>query len=208
VFGALEIKPLDRTLDRYPPLVLASTSRYRKELLERLRVTFTVASPDADETPRPGESCAALALRLAEAKTRSLHRHFPAALIIGSDQVCDLGGMPLGKPGRFAVALRQLQALRGQTVTFHTAVALLDTRDGRLRIANIPTTVRFRTLNDDQLARYLELEQPYDCAGSAKVESLGIVLAEAIDSSDPTALIGLPLIALTGQLIDAGYALF
>ena len=202
----MEIKPLDRALDRNPPLVLASTSRYRKDLLDRLRVRFTVASPEADETPNPGESCEALALRLAEAKARSLHRRYPAALIIGSDQVCDLGGKPLGKPGRFSVALRQLQAMRGQSVTFHTAVALFDARNGRLQIANVPTTVRFRTLNDDQLARYLELEQPYDCAGSAKVESLGIVLAESIESTDPTALIGLPLIALTGQLIDAGYA--
>jgi septum formation protein len=208
LYCALEIKPLDRALDRNPPLVLASTSPYRKELLERLRVRFTVASPDTDETPLPGESCAALALRLAESKARSLSGRYRDALIIGSDQVADLGGKPLGKPGRFSVALRQLQAMRGRTVVFHTAVALFDARDDRLRIASVPTTVAFRTLNDDQLGRYLELEQPYDCAGSAKVESLGIMLAERIESTDPTALIGLPLIALTSQLIDVGYAMF
>lgn len=187
---------------------MASTSRYRKELLERLRVRFITDSPDTDETPLPGESCAALALRLAEAKARSLSRRYPDALIIGSDQVADLDGRALGKPGRFAVALRQLQSMRGRTVVFHTAVALFDARDDRLRIASVPTTVAFRNLTDDHLTRYLELEQPYDCAGSAKVESLGIVLSERIESTDPTALIGLPLIALTSQLLDAGYSIF
>ena len=195
-------------MDRTPPLVLASTSRYRRELLERLRVRFVTASPDTDESPLPNERCADMALRLAEAKARSLHRRFPDALIIGSDQVADLDGKPIGKPGRYSAALRQLQSMRGRTVVFHTAVALFDARDDRLRIATVPTTVTFRKLNDDQLGRYLELEQPYDVAGSAKVESLGIVLAERIESTDPTALIGLPLIALTQQLIDAGYAIF
>ena len=195
-------------MDRTPPLVLASTSRYRRELLERLRVRFITASPDADETPLPGERCDATARRLAEAKARSLSRRYPDALIVGSDQVADLDGKPLGKPGRFSVALRQLQQMRGRAVVFHTAVALFDARDDRLRIASVPTTVTFRKMTDDQITRYLELEQPYDCAGSAKVESLGIVLSERIESTDPTALIGLPLIALTGQLIDAGYAIF
>ena len=197
-----------KRLDRKPPLVLASTSRYRRALLERLRMPFQIAAPDADETPLPGETCAATAARLAETKARSLHTRYPDALIIGSDQVADLAGRALGKPGTFSVAMRQLQAMRGRTVVFHTAVALFDARDKRLRLASVPTTVVFRTLPDDQLGRYLELEEPYDCAGSAKVESLGIVLAERIESTDPTALIGLPLIALTGLLLEAGFALF
>ena len=196
-------------MDRIPPLVLASTSPYRRELLQRLRVRFEVAAPtDVDETPLSGEMCATTAARLAEAKARSLSSLYPDALIIGSDQVADLDGRSLGKPGTFSVALRQLQAMRGRTVVFHTAVALFDARDDRLRTASVPTTVKFRSLQDDQLGRYLELEEPYDCAGSAKVEGLGIVLAERIESSDPTALIGLPLIAVTGLLLDAGFALF
>ena len=195
-------------MDRIPPLVLASTSRYRSEVLARLRVPFTIAAPDVDETPVAGESCAATALRLAEAKARSVKIQFPDALIIGSDQVADLDGRPLGKPGVYGHALRQLQAMRGRSVVFHTAVALFDARFDRLQVTNVPTTVRFRKLHDDQLGRYLELEEPYDCAGSAKVEALGIVLAERIDSTDPTALVGLPLIALTGMLLGAGFSIF
>ena len=200
----LEIKPLDRI----PPLVLASTSRYRSELLARLRVPFEAVAPEADEAPLPGETCAATALRLAAAKARSLHVRYPDALIIGSDQVADLDGRPLGKPGTFTNALRQLQAMRGRTVVFHTAVALFDARHDRIETATVPTTVLFRSLQDDALARYLELDEPYDCAGSAKAEALGIVLTEKIESTDPTALIGLPLIALTGMLTAAGYAIF
>ena len=200
----LEIKPLDRI----PPLVLASTSRYRSELLARLRLPFEVAAPDTDETPLAGEDCAATALRLAAAKARSLRARFPDALIIGSDQVADLDGQPLGKPGTFANALRQLQAMRGRRVVFHTAVALFDARFERIQLASVPTTVTFRSLPDAQLARYLELEEPYDCAGSAKSETLGIVLTEKIESTDPTALVGLPLIALTGMLLGAGFSIF
>jgi septum formation protein len=200
----LEIKPLDRI----PPLVLASTSRYRSELLARLRLPFEIAAPDADETRLAGEKCATTALRLAAAKARSLHARFPAALIIGSDQVADLDGQPLGKPGTFANALRQLQVMRGRTVVFHTAVALFDARFDRIQVVNVPTTVTFRSLQDDQLGRYLQLEEPYDCAGSAKSEGLGIVLTERIESTDPTALVGLPLIALTGMLLGAGFSIF
>jgi septum formation protein len=200
----LEIKPLDRI----PPLVLASTSRYRSELLARLRLPFDTAAPDSDETPLAGEACAAIALRLAETKARSLHARFPDALIIGSDQVADLDGQPLGKPGNYSNALRQLQAMRGRIVIFHTAVALLDARFDRIQVANVPTAVTFRRLPDAQLGRYLELEEPYDCAGSAKSEGLGIALTEKIESTDPTALIGLPLIALTGMLQSAGFAIF
>lgn len=195
-------------MDRIPPLVLASTSRYRRELLARLRIAFEVAPPDTDETPLPGEGCARTALRLAETKARSLHARYPDALIIGSDQVADLDGKPVGKPGTFVNALRQLQAMRGRTVVFHTAVALFDARYGRVQAINVPTTVTFRTLQDDQLGRYLELEEPYDCAASAKAEALGIVLTEKIESTDPTALIGLPLIALSGMLMAAGFSIF
>ncbi|MEO8134782.1 MAG: Maf family nucleotide pyrophosphatase [Betaproteobacteria bacterium] len=195
-------------MDRIPPLVLASTSRYRSELLSRLRLTFDVAAPDADETPLPGESCRETALRLATAKARSLHVQYPAALIIGADQVADLDGEAIGKPGNFTNALRQLQRMRGRTVVFHTAVALFDSRTGAIQLACTPTTVAFRKLPDDALGRYLELEAPYDCAGSAKAEALGIALTERIESSDPTALIGLPLIALTSMFATAGFALF
>ena len=195
-------------MDRIPPLVLASTSRYRSALLARLRIPFITAVPDTDETPTAGESCRATALRLAEAKARSVKIRYPDALIIGSDQVADLDGKPLGKPGAYNHALRQLQALRGRSVVFHTAVALFDARFDRLQVVDVPTTVHFRTLPDDQLGRYLELEEPYDCAGSAKVEALGIVLADRIDSTDPTALVGLPLIALTGMLLGAGFSIF
>lgn len=195
-------------MDRIPPLVLASTSRYRSELLSRLRLTFEIAAPDPDETPLPGESCRDTALRLAAAKARSLHARYPDALIIGSDQVAELDGSPIGKPGNFSNALRQLQRMRGRTVVFHTAVALFDARTDALQVASTPTVVAFRSLADDMLQRYLELEAPYDCAGSAKAESLGIALTERIESADPTALIGLPLIALTGMLEAAGFPLF
>jgi septum formation protein len=205
----MTVTPLEiKLLDRIPPLVLASTSRYRRELLARLRIPFEVAIPDTDETPLAGEDCAATALRLAAAKARSLRAQFPDALIIGSDQVADLDGRPLGKPGTFTNALRQLQAMRGRIVIFNTAVALFDARFDRIQVTNVPTTVTFRSLPDDQLARYLELEEPYDCAGSAKVETLGIVLTERIESTDPTALVGLPLIALSGMLLGAGFSIF
>ena len=197
---AFENKPLDDQ----PPLVLASSSRYRADLLTRLRIAFVSASPDVDETARPGERCVATATRLAEAKARALAARFEGALIIGSDQVADLDGEPLGKPGDFENALRQLQRMRGRSVVFHTAVALLDTRSGALQQANVPTEVRFRDSTDSTLRRYLEQEQPYDCAGSAKAEALGIALTERITSDDPTALIGLPLIAVTTMLARAG----
>jgi septum formation protein len=191
-------------LDDQPPLVLASSSRYRAELLSRLRIAFVSASPDVDESARPGERCAATATRLAAAKAWALAERFAGALIIGSDQVADLDGEPLGKPGEFDRALRQLQRMRGRVVIFHTAVALLDTRSGLLQQASVPTEVKFRDATDSTLRRYLEQEQPYDCAGSAKAEALGIALTERITSDDPTALIGLPLIAVTTMLAGAG----
>lgn len=200
----------------HPTLVLGSSSIYRRELLQRLRLPFEVARPDIDETPLPGETPAQTACRLAEAKAKALatrlQETYPNALIIGSDQAADLNGQILGKAGGFTHALKQLQAMRGQTVIFHTALCVLDTRQSatpmRTQTTNVPTTVKLRQLDDAALSAYLEAEQPYDCAGSAKVESLGITLLESCESSDPTALIGLPLIALTQMLLNVGYPLF
>jgi septum formation protein len=188
------------------PLILASTSPYRRALLERLRLPFTVLAPQLDETPLPRETAAHTALRLAEAKARAVAAS--PALVIGSDQVAELDGQQLGKPGTHPAAVEQLRAMRGREVVFHTALALFNTNSGAVRIANIPTTVTFRPLTDAQIERYLALEQPYDCAGSARVESLGIALAARIVSEDPTALIGLPLIALSSMLEAEGVRVF
>ena len=188
-----------------PSLILASTSIYRRELLERLRIPFSVISPKVDETPLAGESSLDLALRLANAKAGAVAKENPNAWVIGSDQVADLCGAAIGKPGNFDRAMAQLQLMRGQTVTFHTALCLM--KDDKQTTLSIPTEVTFRKLSDDVLESYLLAEEPYDCAGSAKSEGLGISLLEAIKSDDPTALIGLPLIALTGLLRDAGFAI-
>jgi septum formation protein len=185
------------------PLILASTSVYRRELLERLRIPFEVISPKVDETPLTGESTLELALRLAQAKAAAVAKQNPHAWVIGSDQVADLCGAAIGKPGNFERAMAQLQLMRGQTVTFHTALCLMQ---GAVQTTlSIPTEVSFRKLSDEVIERYLLAEEPYDCAGSAKSEGLGISLLESIKSDDPTALIGLPLIALTGLLRDAGF---
>lgn len=186
------------------PLVLGSTSRYRRELLERLRLPFEVMSPDVDETPRPGEAPAALADRLALAKARAVAAQCPEAVVIGSDQVADLDGAPLGKPGTHARAVAQLQRMRGRTVVFQTAVAVVCVASGYEAVDRASVKVRFRTLTDAEIERYLQAEQPYDCAGSAKSEGLGIALLEAIDSDDPTALVGLPLIRTCRLLRAAG----
>jgi septum formation protein len=188
-----------------PLLILASTSAYRKELLERLRIPFEVVSPKVDETPLTGESTLELALRLANAKAAVVSKEHPHAWVIGSDQVADLCGAAIGKPGNFERALAQLQLMRGQTVTFHTALCLM--KGDMQTTLNISTEVTFRKLSDDVLESYLLAEEPYDCAGSAKSEGLGITLLESIQSDDPTALIGLPLIALTGLLRDAGFVI-
>lgn len=179
-------------------LILASSSPYRRELLERLRLPFTVVSPDVDETPAPGEAPAELALRLAVAKAQAVAARHPGALVIGSDQVATLGTAPIGKPGGHAQAVAQLRRLSGQTVVFHSALALTD--GSRTESADILTTCRFRTLDDASIEHYLSIDRPYDTAGSAKAESLGISLMEAMDSSDPTAIIGLPLIELSRML--------
>lgn len=184
------------------PLILGSTSRYRRELLERLRLPFTVQAPDVDETPLPQEAPAPLALRLALAKARAVAAAYPGAVVIGSDQVADLDGEPLGKPGNHDRAVAQLKQMRGKTVIFQTAVAVVCQGSGFEEASLAQVRVRFRELSDEAIENYLQAEQPYDCAGSAKSEGLGIALLDAIDSDDPTALIGLPLIR-TCRLLEA-----
>lgn len=186
------------------PLVLGSTSRYRRELLARLRLPFEVAAPQVDETPLPGEAPAALALRLALEKGRDVALRHPGAVVIGADQVCDLDGEPIGKPGTHERAVAQLLRLSGRTAVFQTALAVLRPGTGFERALLAPVTVRFRALSEAEIERYLRLEAPYDCAGSAKCETLGIALLEAIESDDPTALVGLPLIRTAALLREAG----
>ena len=183
-------------------LILGSTSPYRRELLQRLQIPFDVASPDVDETPQAGEAPALLARRLALAKARAVAANFPEAVVIGSDQVADLNGQPLGKPGTHERAVAQLRQMRGQTVVFQTAVAVVCQQSGFEQTDLAAVKVRFRLLSDDEIENYLHAEQPYDCAGSAKSEGLGIALLASIENDDPTALIGLPLIR-TCRLIQA-----
>ena len=185
-------------------LVLASTSPYRRELLGRLRLPFDVARPEVDETPVPGESPATLALRLARAKAAAVSAQFPDAWVIGSDQVADLDGESIGKPGSYENAVAQLRRLSGRTVVFHTGVALCDAESGRCDARIVDVTSTFRTLTDVEIDRYLRREQPFDCAGSVRSEALGIALFERITSDDPSALIGLPLIALSELLRAEG----
>lgn len=186
-------------------LVLASTSRYRRELLQRLRVPFDVQSPGVDETALEGETPAALATRLARAKADAVARLRPNAWVIGSDQVADLDGEAIGKPGTHDRAVAQLRRMSGRRVVFQTAVAVVRADGGRVAQALVPVVVRFRPLDDAAIETYLRLEQPYDCAGSAKSEALGIALLDAIESNDPTALVGLPLITTCRLLRDTGY---
>ena len=187
-----------------PSLILGSTSRYRRDLLARLRIPFDVVSPDVDETALPDEPPAALACRLAMAKAQAVALKFPGAVVIGSDQVADLDGVAIGKPGTHERAVEQLRHMRGRSVVFQTAVAVVRADTGFAGSALVPVTVRFRDLSDSQIEHYLLAEQPYDCAGSAKSEALGIALLDAIDSSDPTALVGLPLIQTCALLRQAG----
>jgi septum formation protein len=188
-------------------LILGSTSAYRKELLARLQLPFEVASPEVDETPLPHELPAPLAMRLARAKALAVAQRFPDAVVIGSDQVADLDGTPLGKPGNHARAVAQLQRMRGQTVVFQTAVAVVCVASGFSQVELAPVRVVFRDLSDSEIENYLLAEQPYDCAGSAKSEGLGIALLDRIDSDDPTALVGLPLIRTARMLRAAGLPL-
>jgi septum formation protein len=194
--------PAGRTGAR--PLVLASTSRYRRMLLERLGMPFVSVAPTVDEAPWPDETPRATALRLAEAKARSVAARYPDALVIGSDQVADCEGRPVGKPGNREAAFAMLAALSGRCVVFHTGLALLDTAGGRCATAMVDVRSTFRRLTAAEIGAYLVREQPYDCAGSVRSEALGIALFESIESDDPTALIGLPLIRLVSMLREAG----
>lgn len=193
-------------------LVLASSSKYRKELLSRLHLQFEVLVPNIDETPRSNESPETTALRLAQEKAAAVASQIPGSLVIGSDQVATLDGEQIGKPGSHEKALQQLQKMRGRRVIFHTALCLWDGRkDGgehAVQLENVQTFVTFRDLPDSELDAYLRIEQPYDCAGSAKNEGLGIAVIEKIESTDPTALTGLPLITLTSMLRRAGLSFF
>lgn len=185
-------------------VVLGSTSRYRRELLSRLGLAFDVAAPEVDETPLLGETPEALARRLALAKARAVAQRMPDAVVIGSDQVADLQGQPLGKPGTHENAVAQLTRMSGQEVVFQTAVAVVCLDSGFEQMDLAPVRVRFRRLGADEIEAYLRAEQPYDCAGSAKSEGLGIALLDAIDNDDPTALVGLPLIRTCRMLRAAG----
>ena len=188
-------------------LLLGSTSSYRRELLSRLHVPFDVESPHVDETPLPGEHPAALARRLALAKAQAVAHRFPDCVVIGSDQVADLDGQALGKPGTHERAVAQLRQMRGKTVIFQTAVAVVCQQSGFCQQALAPVKVTFRALDDDEIETYLRLEQPYDCVGSAKSEGLGIALLQSIENDDPTALVGLPLIRTSQMLRAAGIPL-
>jgi septum formation protein len=200
---------LDSSVSR-PRLILASSSPYRRSLLERLRIPFEVSVPAVDETPHPGEAPAATALRLAQEKARAVAAREAGAaplLVIGSDQVATFDGLQIGKPGTHEKALAQLQAMRNRAVEFHSALCLFDSTRDIAQTEDVVTRVRFRDLPDAELDAYLRAETPYDVAGSAKSEGLGIALLESIESDDPTALVGLPLIALTRMLRAAGYSL-
>ena len=188
-------------------LVLGSTSLYRRELLQRLQIPFEVAAPDVDETPHADETPRALAQRLALAKAMAVARRFPHAVVIGSDQVADLRGTPLGKPGTHEKAVAQLRLMRGQTVVFQTAVSVVCLESGFEQNSLAAVNVTFRDLTDAEIENYLRAEQPYDCAGSAKSEGLGIALLASIDSDDPTALVGLPLIRTCQMIRAAGISL-
>ena len=186
-------------------LILASTSRYRKELLARLNLAFESVAPEVDETPLTNEQPIETACRLALAKAQAVRDRNPRSLIVGSDQVAICDGQRLDKPGNHGNAVRQLQMASGRRVVFHTSVVLLNSVSGRIQTELVPTETRFRMLSAEEISRYLEAEPAYDCAGSAKAEGLGISLLEEIRSTDPTALIGLPLIALCSMLRNEGF---
>ena len=188
-------------------LILGSTSAYRRDLLARLNITFKVAAPDVDETSMAGEAPRALAERLAMAKAKAVAAKYPQAVVIGSDQVADLNGLSLGKPGTHDKATLQLRQMRGKTVIFQTAVAVVCFESSFEQLSLAAVRVKFRNLTDDEIENYLQIEKPYDCAGSAKSEGLGIALLESIDSDDPTALIGMPLIRTCQMIRAAGIEL-
>ncbi|AIY40846.1 Maf/YceF/YhdE family protein [Collimonas arenae] len=212
IMASLQQTTASDMLPPLPRLILGSSSKYRKELLSRLQIPFEVMAPDIEEAPLPGETPEATALRLALAKARAVALAVPGTLVIGSDQVATLDGEQIGKPGNHGNALKQLQKMRGHRVIFHTALCLWDGREQQAeaaaQIENVQTFVTFRDLPDAELEAYLHIEQPYDCAGSAKNEGLGIAILEKIESTDPTALTGLPLIALTSMLRRAALPFF
>ncbi len=185
------------------PLILASSSRYRRELLDRLGLAYTCVSPDVDETPLADESPLQLSARLARAKAQAVAAAHPGSVVIGSDQVCELNGRPLGKPGNFERAVEQLTAMQGQKLVFHTAVCVVDAQ-GALQETVSDTVVEIRPLSRTAIENYVRREEPYDCAGSAKIEKLGIAIMKSVASDDPTSLIGLPLMRLTDMLMAAG----
>jgi septum formation protein len=201
-----------RSSSTQPRLILGSSSKYRQELLSRLRIPFEVMVPAIDETPHPAETPETTALRLAQEKAIAIAAQAPGALVIGCDQVATLDGAQIGKPGTHDNALKQLQTMRGRRVIFHTALCVWDGRENQsgpaIQLENVQTFVTFRNLPDQELEAYLRIEQPYDCAGSAKNEGLGIAVLEKIESTDPTALTGLPLIALATMLRRAGLSFF
>lgn len=188
-------------------IVLGSTSPYRRELLSRLKVEFEVVAPEVDESPRDGEAPRDIALRLAMAKARAVASNYPEAAVIGSDQVADLDGEPLGKPGTHERAAEQLRRMRGRVVLFQTAVSVVCVATGFEQLDLAPVRVTFRDLTDEEIETYLRAERPYDCAGSARSEGLGIALLESIESDDPSALVGLPLIRTCRMLRAAGVPL-
>jgi septum formation protein len=188
----------------HPELILASSSIYRQELLGRLKLPFAVESPEVDETPLPDERPEQTALRLAQAKARKVAASHPQALVIGCDQVATLDGTQIGKPLTHDNAVRQLQTMRGRSVTFHSALCLFNTATGNMQAEVVPYEVHFRSCSDEQIENYLLKEQPYHCTGSAKSEGLGIALIEWMRGDDPNALIGLPLIALISMLRNEG----
>jgi len=189
-------------LDKHPALILGSSSKYRRELLEKLKIPFFSISPNVDESSQLGESPSQLAIRLSIAKARAVHSQHREAVVIGADQVACLNGRPVGKPGTLLAARQQLSELSGQTVLFHSALTVI--REEKIQTISIPTTCVFRHLSQTAIARYVQIDHPIDTAGSAKAESLGIALMERISSDDPTAIIGLPLIALTTMLRNVG----
>jgi septum formation protein len=195
------------SIDKNRTVILGSTSVYRRELLSRLRIPFDVQAPDVDETPLSNESPLQLAQRLALAKAHAVAQKFPESVVIGSDQVADLDGLALGKPGNFERATKQLRQMRGKTVVFQTAVAVVCHATGFVAQDCAAVNVVFRDLSDAEITAYLLAETPYDCAGSAKSEGLGIALLSSIDSDDPTALVGLPLIRTCNMLRTAGVKL-
>ncbi len=200
-------KHLLRNILNSQPLVLASTSLYRSQLLSTLKIPFQTAAPDVDETPLSGESAEQTSLRLSQLKAQVVAKRFPDALIIGSDQVASLGSQQIGKPLNHDNAVRQLRAMRGKTVTFYSALSLLNAANGEIQTDAAITKVSFRNLSDEQIERYLKKEQPYHCAGSAKSEGLGIALISSIRGDDPNALIGLPLILLVSMLEKQGVSI-